>query len=396
MKLLTKSLLIIFAFFFLFGCASKMNMPTFDAKKFDVNMYTSKVDNFIVVFDASSSLNEKFKGTTKFDIAKAIVYRMNDTLPELGQTAGLRSFGHAPEVSKNRTELFYGMEKYSTQNLANDFTKITQAGGLGPLDSAFDAAGDDLDGLSGQKNVVIVISDGVNNPDAALASAKKLKTLYGDSICFFTILVGDNIKSEALLKKISNIGRCGFLTTADKLLTPEGMAYFVERVFLEKKPFASAPAVPAAPVVSVVSVVSVKNDSDKDGVYDEDDQCPGTPMGAKVNAVGCWVLDNVLFDFDKDVIESMAYPLLDSVFTILEKNPVMSVELNGHCDNVGTPEYNMGLSMRRANAVKDYLVGKGILRNRLATQGFGFTKPVALNGTDTGRAMNRRVELRPY
>ncbi len=391
MKLLTRSLLTIFAFFFLFGCASKMSMPTFDTKKFNANMYTSKVDNFMIVFDASSSLNEKYKGNTKFDIARALVYGMNDTLPELGQTAGLRSFGHAPEVSKNRTELFYGMERYSTQNLANNFTKITSAGGLSPLESALDAAGDDFDGLSGEMNAVIIISDGVSNPGAALASAEKLKTLYGNSICFFTILVGDDIQGATLLRSIANIGDCGFFIPADKLLTSEGMAFFVKKVFLEKKPAVAAPApLPAPPVVSI------KKDSDKDGVYDEDDQCPGTPMGAKVNSVGCWVLDNVLFDFDKDVIKSMAYPLLDSVVAILEKNPVMSVELNGHCDNVGTPEYNMGLSMRRANAVKDYLVGKGILRNRLATQGFGFTKPVALNGTDTGRAMNRRVELRPY
>jgi len=96
------------------------------------------------------------------------------------------------------------------------------------------------------------------------------------------------------------------------------------------------------------------------------------------------------------VIKPGAYPLLDNVAKILEKNPVMGVELQGHCDNVGTDAYNMDLSMRRAHAVKNYLIGKGILKNRMATEGFGFTKPVALNGTDTGRSLNRRVELHPY
>jgi OOP family OmpA-OmpF porin len=108
------------------------------------------------------------------------------------------------------------------------------------------------------------------------------------------------------------------------------------------------------------------------------------------------VLGNVLFDFDKDVIKPDAYSLLDDVVKILEKNPVMSVELQGHCDNVGTADYNMDLSMRRAHAVKNYLVGKGILKNRMGTEGFGFTRPVALNGTDTGRSLNRRVEIQPY
>jgi OOP family OmpA-OmpF porin len=103
-----------------------------------------------------------------------------------------------------------------------------------------------------------------------------------------------------------------------------------------------------------------------------------------------------LFDFNKDVIKAQAYPLLDNVATILEQNPIMSVELQGHCDNVGSADYNMDLSMRRAHAVKNYLIDKGILKNRLATEGFGFTKPVALNGTDTGWALNRRVEIQPY
>jgi OOP family OmpA-OmpF porin len=118
-------------------------------------------------------------------------------------------------------------------------------------------------------------------------------------------------------------------------------------------------------------------------------------MGAKVNAVGCWVLDTVLFDFDKDLIKAEAYPLLDEVVAILEKNPAMSVELQGHTDNVGGKEYNMGLSLRRANAVAAYLVDKGILRSRLSTKGYGFSKPVALNGTEFGRSLNRRVEIAP-
>ncbi len=376
MKLLTKSLLLILVFLLMFGCATKKaSLPTFEAKKFNTSLYSSKVDNFLILFDASSSMYRGYNGTPKFDIAKAIVTRMNDTIPEMGQTAGLRSFGHSDKVSKNPTELFYGMEKYDTQNLAAGLAKVTEPGGFSPLYKALAAAGDDLNGLSGDMNAVIIVSDGLDLPGDVLASAKELKQRYGDTICFYTILVGNDPKGEALLKEIADIGGCGFYSTADQLLTSAGMAGFVEKVFLERKD----------------GLV----DSDNDGVYDNDDQCPGTPAGAKVNSVGCWILENVLFDFDKDVIKTEAYPLLDNVAKILEKNPTMSVELQGHCDNVGTHEYNMDLSMRRSHAVKNYLIGKGILKNRMATEGFGFTKPVALNGTDAGRAMNRRVEIHP-
>jgi OOP family OmpA-OmpF porin len=386
MKFFSKSVLLLSAFLFLFGCAAQQgtNLPPFEAVKFDKNLYTSKVDNFLIVFDASSSMYENYSGTKKFNIAQALVERMNQTIPELGQTAGLRSFGHSPAVSSKQTELFYGMEKFSSKNLADKFKKITEPGGTTPIYTALDTARADLKGLSGKTNAVIIISDGLETDGNAAAAAKALNAAYGDAICFYTILVGNSATGEALLKEIAKIGGCGFASKADELLTSAGMAAFVEKVFLTKKP-APAPA-PA---------VKQRIDTDGDGVYDEDDKCPGTPKGARVNAQGCWVLSHVLFDFDRAEIKPMAYPLLDEVVAIFGKNPGMKVDLQGHCDNIGTPEYNLGLSLRRANAVKKYLVSKGVAENRLTTQGFGFSKPVGPNTTKEERSLNRRVELHP-
>ncbi|OQY52718.1 MAG: cell envelope biogenesis protein OmpA [Desulfobacteraceae bacterium 4572_89] len=385
-KLLVQSVLSAIAFLFLFGCAVKepAGLASFSAEKFDTNMYESKVDNFVVVLDASSSMRYSCKNVSKFTTATAITERLNLTIPELGQTAGLRSFGHAPEVSKNHTELFYGMEKYDTKTMNEKLLYITKPGGWSPLGKALDAVQDDLDGLSGIHNAVVIISDGLDM-NATLNNAQALKDKYGSSVCFYPIQVGESPVGKALLQEIANIGDCGFYSTADQVMTGAGMAAFVEKAFLKKKPAAPKP----------VAKVERK-DSDGDGVYDDEDKCPGTPVGAKVNAVGCWTLDHVLFDFDKAVIKAAAYPRLDEVVVILKKNPAMSVELQGHTDNVGTKAYNMDLSLRRSNAVAAYLVGKGILRNRLATTGYGYQQPVALNGTDFGRSLNRRVELHPY
>ena len=76
-------------------------------------------------------------------------------------------------------------------------------------------------------------------------------------------------------------------------------------------------------------------------------------------------------------------------------NPSIKVEVQGNTDNIGTAKYNMGLSLRRANAVMQYLVNKGVAQSRLNARGFGFSRPVATNDTDEGRALNRRVELTP-
>ncbi len=381
-KFFIQSLLSMFAFLFLFGCATTktVDLPSFSAKQFDSAMYKSKVDNFIIVLDASSSMRHDGKYVT----AKAIAERLNMTIPELGQTAGLRTFGHADSISKNKTELFYGMEQYNTAALAGKLAPINEAGGSSPLGSALKAVQKDFEGLGGIHNAVIIISDGLDM-EPKIEAVQALKDKYGSSVCFYPIQVGNAPEGLAFLTEVARIGECGFLSSADDLLGGDAMAAFVESVFLEKAE-AEAPA-PAA---------VMRKDSDGDGVYDDQDQCPGTPVGAKVNAVGCWTLDNVLFDYDKTEIKPAAYPLLDEVVMILEKNPAMSIELQGHTDNVGTKEYNMDLAMRRSNAVANYLVDKGILRNRMATTGFGFEKPVALNGTDFGRSLNRRVEIHPY
>jgi OOP family OmpA-OmpF porin len=382
-----KSVVSVIAFFFLFGCATKetMKAPSFSPTTFDSKMYDSKVDNFIVVFDASSSMRHKYKGTPKFDIAKTIGNQMNQTIPELGQTAGVRSFGHDPAVSKNYTELLYGMETYSTANASGALATITKPGGFSPLGTALAAVTNDLDGLPGIHNAVIIVSDGMDM-EPNIGQVQALKDKYGSSICFYPIQVGDAPEGKAFLQEVARIGDCGFFSTADDIIIGDGMAAFVEKVFLTKKTMK-----PAA-----VPMKAAKNDSDGDGVYDDEDKCPGTPVGAKVNAMGCWTLDSVLFDFDKAEIKPEGFPLLDEIVVILKKNPAMSVELAGHTDNVGTEAYNMDLSMRRSNSVAAYLVSKGIMRNRLATTGFGFKKPVALNGTKFGRSLNRRVELNPY
>jgi OOP family OmpA-OmpF porin len=389
MKPMTKIFVFFAAVLFFFGCAGKMplNLPEFNAANFDTDNYTSKVDTFLVLFDASSSMGFD----NKFEIAKAVAERMNATVPALAQTAGIRSFGHSPNVSAKDTELFYGMSQYNKTNFQAGLDKITEPGGPSPMSSAINEAVKDFDGFEGGRNAVIFITDGLDLPADVLSSAKNLKATYGDSMCFYTVLVGDNFndgnksKSAALLSQITSIGKCGQAFAAEDLLTSDGMANFVETVFLDPKAVAAAPK-PAAPAPS---------DADNDGVMDADDQCPNTPVGAPVTSAGCWVLDNVLFDFDKAEIKPAAYGILNDAAAILNKNPKMNIELHGHCDNVGTEQYNMDLSLRRANAVKTYMNSKGVVLSRMETKGFGYNRPIESNDTEMGRSQNRRVELHP-
>ena len=86
--------------------------------------------------------------------------------------------------------------------------------------------------------------------------------------------------------------------------------------------------------------------------------------------------------------------LLDRLAGFLEDHPQLHVEIGGHTDSTGQASYNQALSERRAGAVADYLVSKGITRVRITATGYGDKQPVGDNSTKKGRALNRRTELR--
>lgn len=104
-------------------------------------------------------------------------------------------------------------------------------------------------------------------------------------------------------------------------------------------------------------------------------------------------IDNILFDFDLDVLTDSARIQLDEIQRLLDRNPTMFMEISGHTDEVGSAEYNVNLSKRRAERVIAYLSDKGINRTRLRIEYYGKSKPAADNSTEEGRQQNRRVEF---
>lgn len=195
----------------------------------------------------------------------------------------------------------------------------------------------------------------------------------------------------------------------------------------------------------------VPKDGDGDGIADDKDKCPDTPAGRKVNSDGCeldsdgdgivdgddkcptvyakthdgcpeaaaapvapaalapaaapqpepvpasrrLVLDDVNFDYDKATLRPEAHAKLDEAAASLKEWGDIKVEVAGHTDSRGSNAYNMGLSLRRAESVRDYLINKGIPAERLVTKGYGESQPIADNSTNEGRFQNRRVELQP-
>lgn len=114
----------------------------------------------------------------------------------------------------------------------------------------------------------------------------------------------------------------------------------------------------------------------------------------KVSAKKITIDQMVHFDFNKWNIKKDSYGILDDVASVIKANPqIKKIQVEGHTDAIGSEAYNMKLSEKRANSVREYLTNKGVDGSRLVSVGYGKTRPIATNKTAAGRAKNRRVEF---
>jgi outer membrane protein OmpA-like peptidoglycan-associated protein len=144
-------------------------------------------------------------------------------------------------------------------------------------------------------------------------------------------------------------------------------------------------------------------DTDGDGIYDYEDLCP-TIAGAKSNT-GCpeikqqvrtilnKAMKGIQFENGKSTIKESSYGILNEVAKVFIENPNYIIEIQGHTDNVGNYQYNIDLSEKRAQAVRDYLIQHGVPAERMTAHGYGPDRPLTTNDTKEGRAVNRRVEF---
>ena len=256
----------------LFGCAApqpRPQAPAFQAQSLDgalgSNQYVQKVDNYLIVLDASQSMRDpyKYEGYSKFEFAKEVIVRLNDTLPEMELQGALRTFGHGDCMPNAPTLAINEMQKHEKEKLESGLQKVSCDGGPSPLATALQEASKDLKDASGNV-AVIVISDGLDMGDKPIEAARSMSRQFRGDLCTYAVHVGDDPAGLAFMKRLAQVTDCSPVLDADAIATGPGMAAFVTSTFLEKS-----------------------RDTDGDGVYDHLDKCPDTPMGTKVDAVGC-------------------------------------------------------------------------------------------------------------
>jgi OOP family OmpA-OmpF porin len=385
-RLWLNGLLVLLTAAFLFGCqtynAGLIN-PQFQATDLNSALqageYRQKVENFYVILDSSGSKDETYRGNSKFSIAHDFLHRLNRTIPDMDLTAGMRNFGATRSPFAKKTQLIYGTTQYTKDGFETALNTVPWGGGASPAEMSIDQSSADMSIFKGE-TAFIFVGDGEYADNDPAAAARRLKERYGANLCIYSVLVGsEDPASVATMKAISNAGECGFYQSVKYLESPRDLANWVADVFLVRVP---------------KTVAKKVGDSDGDGVTDDMDRCPDTPVGAPVNDKGCWIVENVEFDFNKFTIKSEFVPGLVEIADVMKDNPMLTVRIDGHTDNVGTEEYNMQLGNKRALAAKQFLIDQGVAANRLSTDSFGYSRPAATNSTEWGRARNRRNEFK--
>jgi len=381
----------VMCFALLAGCASVIpaSPPEDLNPKVRSGALVQKTNNFEMILDTSASMNTMHSWvnicksdatpgtsmnpvmmrTTQLEYEQHLAQLFNDTIPDLKLTAGLRDFAGRSWLSRDYdTKLWYGMAPWVKADLEKSIFAVNTYGVESPLDKALDAAAVDLKPLAG-KSAVIVFSDGLDMPKAP-ASARAMKAALGDNVCIYAVQIGEDRitldapqgEGKALLGEVVKAGACGTLVNAKDIETPQGMAAFVEKVFLGPAAMAAAGPAPVVPP----SVLP-----------------PGIPGK----------LDAIYFDFDKYNIKPEFKDVLKKNADWLQANKGYNIRIEGNCDERGTNEYNMALGQRRADAAAKFLMGLGIGKDRIGTVSYGEEKPLCMEHNEDCWSKNRRDDF---
>jgi OOP family OmpA-OmpF porin len=332
------------------------------------------VQQAVLLFDSSSSVvdADAFQGQRR-------VYRgFVDGMPQGSYHAGSVAFG-----GYDRQTL--PLAPFARPTLAEHATELTELGEGTPIDRVLAEVKESLAGKS-ERAAVVLFSDGMPTDPvgreletgAVLEEARALAGAYRGTVCYHTVQTGNDPAGTVFLQALAGLSSCGTYRTLASVSDPASLSQFERQVFL-----GAAPARMAGP-----------GDADGDGVTDDRDQCPRTPLGVRADSRGCWVVPDLQFDTNSATIRPIGRQKLDEqVLPVLRKNPELRLRIDGHTDARGSDAYNQALSERRAQSVKDYLVAAGISADRLEVRGFGESRPIAPNDTPDNLQQNRRTEL---
>ena len=316
----------------------------------NATMYAPKVESFVVLLDTSGSMKQDYDGRTKIHSAQDLVASFNTAVPPLDFQSGLVTFGKGSSscIGYGVATTIYGMASYQSADFADALGSIKCAASTTPIADALDTTTGLLDTETGPAAVIIVSDFKWKDPATVQNAVDALKAAHGSNVCLHTVKIGDDTSNDALIANIINSAGCDSAVNAGDIASAAAMSTYVADTLMG-------------------------------------------PLQYEKHTVSA----TALFEFDKSILKEAGKAELHNLGEYIKSQgmSVGDIDVIGHTDSVGSAGYNQRLSVRRATAVRDYLVSEGIDSAIVDVSGMGEADPLASNETDAGRAQNRRVEI---
>jgi OOP family OmpA-OmpF porin len=335
----------------LLPAAEILTQDDFSKKVVTEENFVKTADNFLVLFDSSNSMARQYKKNSpesRYEVAKNILKQKLGQLPNLGYNAGLYLFTPYKEVYPmgplDKAKFAQAIDSLPAEPKGPTF--LPQ--GLRDIEPA-------LQGLSG-KTVVYIFSDGTYSQMGDFKQPEDYTQALAEkyNVCFYLIGSPQDNRAEKRLVDMSKANACSRVIPFER--------------FIENPEYATG----ALYVVKATDRIVTTTDK--------------KIVGLKVS--------NILYPFDSAKIDMDYIDEVDDLGAFLQKNPTAYVLLEGYTDSTGPEEYNLQLSLKRAESVASYLKDKYMIADeRIVMNYYGAANPVASNDTYEGRAMNRRVEV---
>jgi OOP family OmpA-OmpF porin len=343
--------LIILSMGLIAACSSTPYTPVASqADPVDVNAYAPKVDSFVVVLDTSSSMGEDDQDRPKIHTAQDLVATFNGAVPALNFNAGLVTFGKPCDkhFGSGGASDVYGMTSFQSADFAESLASLECTGGTTPMSEGIEATTQLLSSTTSPTAVILVSDFQWIDASAVVAAVDELKTQHGNNVCLHTIKVGNNTTGDALISDITDVAGCDTSVGAGDISSAAAMSAYVTETLM-------------------------------------------APLQYEKHTVSA----TALFDFNKAVLKEQGKAELHNLDERIKSQgmSVGDIDVIGHTDHIGDEAYNQELSVRRAQAVKDFMVSEGLDAGIVDVIGKGESEPAASNDTEEGQAQNRRVEI---
>ncbi len=344
----------------LIACSSTPYTPvTSQSNAIDLSSYVQKADTFVVLLDASGSMNNDDSGRPRIYDAQDWTASFNNTVPPLMFQSAIITFGKGATgtcMGYGVASRLYGPVAYDKAEFASALGSIECAASTTPIVDALSLNADLLapkEGAGvvndpGQIAVIIVSDFNWDDPDAVADSLTRLRKEHPGRLCLHTVKIGNETEHNAMIGSLTDAGSCDSAIAATDAAAGEALTNYVASTLLSKVEY-------------------------------------------ETHSVSA----SALFDFDKAILKESGRQELARLDQIIKSKglAVKDIDLVGYTDSMGTEAYNQRLSERRAQAVYQYLISRGIDGSIIDVLGRGELDPVASNETEKGRALNRRVEI---